>query len=310
MTTATAVPDQCTWLYLKLYPGHLDLLDATLTEVVAPLVDRVASSDERWFYLRYLDGSGPHVRLRFLVSRDQADSLVLQRPLLLKQLAELTGRPRRTTTPVLPAFPPGETGSRPDVRFDLYEPEFAKWGGPHHLETAERVFQASSATALRLIAASDGTVEYRLSLGRTIVTRLLDGLGLNDVERDGFLRTHYTWWSGLKQVSAEEGVARDANLRAAHERIRSAVLEKCGRLSESAHLIDMVNALCADMLIGIERRGAHQKPMYLAFHHLHLTLNRLGVAPVEEALVSLLAGPGTGAAAPDRKTPAFPSEES
>ncbi|MFI8456044.1 thiopeptide-type bacteriocin biosynthesis protein [Kitasatospora sp. NPDC085464] len=310
MTAATAVSDQRTWLYLKLYPGHLDLLDAALTEVVAPLVEQVAPEAERWFYLRYLDGSGPHVRLRFLVDRDQADALALRRTSLLAQLTALTGRPGPAPLTVLPVAPTGSTGSRPDVRLDLYEPEYAKWGGPEGLEVAERVFQASSATALRLVAASDGTVEYRIALGRLVVTRLLDGLGLDGAERDGFLRTHYTWWSGLKHASAAEGITRDANLRTAHERIDSAVSEKCGRLSESAHLIDMVNALCADMLIGIEKREAHQKPMYLAFHHLHLTLNRLGIAPVEEALVSLLAGPGTGAAAPDRNTPAFPSEES
>ncbi|MEU4584682.1 thiopeptide-type bacteriocin biosynthesis protein [Kitasatospora aureofaciens] len=312
MTAATAVLDRRTWLYLKLYPGHLDLLDATLTEVVAPLVEQVAPCATRWFYLRYLDGSGPHIRLRFLVDQSQADLLVLQRPALLAQLNLLTGWPGRAPLPVLPALPAGDARSRPDVRFDLYEPEYAKWGGPQCLETAEQVFQASSETALQLVAASDGTVEYRLALGRLIVAQLLDGLGLSEAEREVFLGTHYAWWSGLKHASPADGAARDGNLRTAHGQVRTAVLETSERLAEAGHLLDMVKLLCADMLIGIEKRGAHQKPMYLAFHHLHLTLNRLGIAPVEEALVSLLAGPAPapGAATSTRNPSAFPSEES
>ncbi|MGW3041153.1 thiopeptide-type bacteriocin biosynthesis protein [Kitasatospora sp. NPDC001159] len=312
MTATTAVPDRRTWLYLKLYPGRLDLLDATLIEVVAPLVEQVAPSATRWFYLRYLDGSGPHVRLRFHVGLGQADALVLQRSALMEQLSRLTGRPGRAPLPVLPVLPTGEARSRIDVRFDLYEPEYAKWGSRQYLEVAERVFQASSSTALQLLVASDGTVEHRLAVGRQVAMQFLDRLGLAEAERDSFLRTHYTWWSGLKHAAPADGAARDANLRTAHEQVRPAVLEKSERLVEAGHLIDMVNRLCADMLIGIEKRGAHQKPLYLAFHHLHLTLNRLGIAPMEEALVSLLAGPAPepGAAKSVRNPSAFPSEES
>ncbi|MFH8386562.1 thiopeptide-type bacteriocin biosynthesis protein [Kitasatospora sp. NPDC018058] len=312
MTTATLVPERRTWLYLKLYPGRLDLLDATLTEVVAPLVEEMAPFAARWFYLRYLDGSGPHIRLRFLVEPAQADALVLQRSALMGKLAELTGGPERTALPLPPVLPAGEARSRTDVRFDLYEPEYAKWGGPRYLEVAEHAFQASSATALQLLAASDGTVEHRLALGRLVMVRLLDRLDLPRAERESFLRTHYTWWSGLKQASPADAAARDANLRAVHEQVRPAVTERSGRMAETGHSSDLITGLCTNMLIGIEKRGVHQKPLYLAFHHLHLTLNRLGIAPVEEALVSLLAGPAPepGAATFVRNPSASPSEES
>ncbi|WP_405762251.1 thiopeptide-type bacteriocin biosynthesis protein [Streptomyces sp. NBC_00045] len=295
MNHAPTTADHPTWLYLKLYPGRLDLLDATLTDVVAPLVAQVAPTATRWFFLRYLDTTGAHIRLRFRLTGPAADALAEQRAALTGQLEALADRPERVPT-ALPALgalggglPSGQAQGRPEVRLDLYEPEYAKWGGPPYLEVAERTFQASSATVLRLLTESDGTLEHRLAVGHLVMTSLLDRLGLADEERAGFLRTHYAWWSGLRHAPPADGTTRDTGLRAAYEQLGPAVMDRTERLCTAGPMGEMINRLCADMLTGIEDRGPQQKPLYLAFHHLHLSLNRLGIVPVEEALVSLSA---------------------
>ncbi|MEU6867108.1 thiopeptide-type bacteriocin biosynthesis protein [Streptomyces sp. NPDC046876] len=291
--------DHPTWLYLKLYPGRPDLLDATLTEVVAPLVAQVAPLASRWFFLRYLDTTGAHVRLRFHLAGPAADALAERRAELTGRLEALADRPApdRPAPTALPASAaPGAVPSagraqgRPEVRLDLYEPEYAKWGGPRYLEVAERTFQASSATALRLLDASDGTLEHRLALGGSVMTGLLDRLGLTGEQRAGFLRTHYAWWSGRRHAQPADGAARDTALRTLHDRLLPTVRERAERLLATGPESEMISRLCADMLLGIEDRGPQQKPLFLAFHHLHLSLNRLGIVPVEEALVSLSAG--------------------
>ncbi|MBV2153703.1 lantibiotic dehydratase C-terminal domain-containing protein [Kitasatospora sp. SUK 42] len=288
MTTATTAPEHHTWLYLKLYPGHADLLDATLTDVVAPVVDRLAPRAERWFFLRYLDLAGPHIRLRLRLPHADADAFVLQRSSLIEQLSAVVARPGLAPPPGLPVIPVNAVRSRPEIRFDLYEPEYTKWGGPQYLAVAEHVFQETSATALRLIAGSDGGFVHRLALGRLVLTLLLDRLDLTATERDGFLRTHYAWWSGLKHATPTDGANRDTSLRAAFAQVRSDVLVRSAQLTDAALTSDLIDLLCTEMVAGIEKR-IHQQPLYLAFHYLHLSLNRLGITPVEEALVSLLA---------------------
>jgi Lantibiotic biosynthesis dehydratase C-term len=53
------------WLYYLLYPGHPAKLDRTLAAVVAPVVAVAGPGGYRWFFLRYTDPLGAHIRLRF-----------------------------------------------------------------------------------------------------------------------------------------------------------------------------------------------------------------------------------------------------
>ena len=51
------------WLYYKIYVGHVaDGLEYLITQTLPALVTR--SDVEQWFFLRYVDEGGPHLRLR------------------------------------------------------------------------------------------------------------------------------------------------------------------------------------------------------------------------------------------------------
>ncbi|MER5639340.1 thiopeptide-type bacteriocin biosynthesis protein [Kitasatospora sp. NPDC002227] len=276
-----------TWLYLKLYPGRLDLLDAAALDVVAPLAEEVGAEASCWFFLRYFDTAGPHLRLRFHTGRERADRLAARRPELLGRLAALAGRSERRWLPVFPDLPMGPGGGRPDLRLDLYEPEYAKWGGQRQLAVAERGFQASSETVLELLAAADGDPHRRLALGVLIVRQLLAALGLTGRQQRDFLAAHYQWWSGAR--NPDPRLHQEQLLQEAHQRLLGAVLAATDQLAADQATSGSVHRLCAGMVTAVTAAGPPHKPLYLAFHHLHLALNRLGIVPTEEAVVSLLA---------------------
>ncbi len=84
---------------------------------------------DRWFFLRYSDAGGPHLRLRF-----HAPATVLARELL----------PRLHQT----AAALHEGGMTGRVVWDSYDPELERYGGPEAMAAAERVFHADSAAVL------------------------------------------------------------------------------------------------------------------------------------------------------------------
>ena len=89
MSVSTAQSASRTWLYLKLYPGRLDLLDAVATDVVGPFVTQHRVEWSRWFFLRYHDASGPHVRLRMSLEPDAADAIALEASDLAARFCDL-----------------------------------------------------------------------------------------------------------------------------------------------------------------------------------------------------------------------------
>ncbi|MEV0274844.1 lantibiotic dehydratase [Streptomyces sp. NPDC050610] len=116
------------WLQASLYAPaqlHEELLAAHLP----PLLGDLPAQVDRWFFLRYSDAGGPHLRLRF-----HAPSPVLARQLL----------PRLHQT----AAALHESGMIGRVVWDSYDPELERYGGPEAMAAAERVFHADSVAVL------------------------------------------------------------------------------------------------------------------------------------------------------------------
>ncbi|MFI7102025.1 lantibiotic dehydratase [Streptomyces sp. NPDC050161] len=116
------------WLQLCLYTPaerHEELLATQLPPLLGQLPDQV----DRWFFLRYQDAAGPHLRLRFHAPPSVLAGDLL--PLLHERAAALhTG---------------GLTGR---VVWDSYDPELERYGGPDAMAAAERVFHADSLAVL------------------------------------------------------------------------------------------------------------------------------------------------------------------
>ena len=281
------------WLYFKLYSTSVDELDRVVVDVVGPLVERHRQQIVRWFFLRYYDGAGAHIRLRMLMSWADADLIAGDCDVLTAQLMSLPlgGAGRERVGEIADAGTVPRARNRPEVRLDVYEPELLKWGGRAFLPVAEAVFQTSSRCALQLIPTLDGAVVGRVALGVLIMNDVFAALALGGTERQAFLGTHYQWWSGAYGGSER---SRDRELRAAADRLLLPVRGAVATLDGSPAVREVVASFADELRDALPYSNPGQKPLFLVFHQLHLMLNRLGVAPHEEALVSLIARSETG----------------
>jgi thiopeptide-type bacteriocin biosynthesis protein len=170
------------WLFLVIRPGADEDLDPLVTDVVGPLADLARDDREsvlRWFFLRYQDQTGPHVRLRLLCPLRLAEHF--------EQLAAVysSGLPR-------PALA-------------LYEPEWEKYGSADGVAHAERVFESSSILALELVR--EGLATQRR---RAIALALMEAsasIFLPCDRRREFWLTHAEAWRRLSRESAPDWTA-------------------------------------------------------------------------------------------------------
>jgi thiopeptide-type bacteriocin biosynthesis protein len=120
------------WLYAKLYcPQRMH--DGILAGHLPQLVTAVDDAVDRWFFLRYRDDPGHHLRLRF-----HGDPAVLGSRALpaLHDWAEGLRRAGLASALVL----------------DTYDPELERYGGPAAITMAEQVFHADSMAVLAQLA--------------------------------------------------------------------------------------------------------------------------------------------------------------
>ncbi len=121
-------------------------IDRLLTHVVAPLVQRLFAAREirRFFFVRYADAGGPHLRLRLDLAADSCAGLVEER--LRGAVEDFYGVENAT----------GRASAlrRPEVRAVDYVPELERYGGRHAIVAAEDLFFLSSRIALEVISGS------------------------------------------------------------------------------------------------------------------------------------------------------------
>ena len=138
------------WLTLHLHGGAL-FADRVLCDLVAPLREAALDSGaiDRWFFLRYDGGQGPHLRLR------------------------LHGRPERLLGEVLPrahalARPLLEQGNLVRMVSDEYAPELARYGGAEAMPFVEEIFWRDSEAVLEIVEllepATSSEARWRLAL--------------------------------------------------------------------------------------------------------------------------------------------------
>lgn len=152
------------WLYLRTY-GARAHQDDLLRHHLPPLLNVAsAAGADRWFFLRYSDPDGQHLRLRL---HAPAERLWAVTPAVLEQLTRWQAQ--------------GLIGR---WLIDDYDPELERYGGPAALPDAERVFAADSAAALALLNLADTPGGHDLNtLAAISVTSLCAAFGPPAAER-------------------------------------------------------------------------------------------------------------------------------
>jgi thiopeptide-type bacteriocin biosynthesis protein len=278
------------WLYLKVYPGRLELVDATLRDVIRPWVTQYLPRVRRWFFLRYFDSLGPHIRLRLLMDPDDSDQAASSIPWLIERIASMDGG-----LPLVEYSSPGAAAVRQtwdtehvtsDVLLDLYEPELAKWGGAEFIPVAEELFQFSSEVATILVDLIPPGWRSRIATGTSVILATIQALDLSPAYQLRFLATHFAWWSGSTGTMPPEHVQALRDLAIAEG---PSIIAELQRLRDESTFGAVIDEFAVELDRVLSRCNPEQQRLFLVFHHLHLMLNRLGVIPAEEALASLVA---------------------
>jgi thiopeptide-type bacteriocin biosynthesis protein len=248
------------WLYYRVYPERLPDIQPMLANAVPELVALAAELDPtmRWFFLRYVDHTGPHLRLRVRSGLDALAVLHERARVLLAPLAR-------------------------DVVVSLYEPEYAKYDGQVGVDLAERVFQRSSEAAVRLATGRAADAYRRDRLGYGLASIELATRWLPPARRRTFLYQYAWYWAGGRSGPLRDSVRRSATAHGA------AVLAGARALLDVPPVAAELNAgvdLIRETSARARAARLRTSGWYLLFHHLHLQNNRLGVTPVEEALLA------------------------
>lgn len=278
------------WLYYKLYPAKLDQLEDVVRRIVGPAKDavRAAGGLRRWFFVRYIDREGAHVRMRFKVSPERgADASRAIEELIAREM------PAVQSLPVPPLFPLDDAAFQarelaPHYAAAEYQPEYEKYGGSAGVEIAERLFEISSELALKVVSSGQDLWPLRESLCLRMTRDLVRKFHPGAEAQADFLRNYLWYWSGQDYPGA-------FGLRARFE-------ETAGH--RAAQLSEQFNALGRHPLLGaaaddyreaieatareLDRADIPVPRTRLCFDYVHMNNNRLGVKPVEEAYLAAL----------------------
>ncbi|HSX09597.1 MAG TPA: thiopeptide-type bacteriocin biosynthesis protein [Candidatus Saccharimonadales bacterium] len=128
-------------IWLACYIYYKNQADELLVEKVLPIIKSVMEKKlaEHFFFIRYHDSKGPHIRLRF-----KGDKKILE----------------DTVKPLLQS-------SFPKSRFVRYDREWDRYGGENGILIAEKFFELSSITTLSILEERE-QYTYDSSLGTAL----------------------------------------------------------------------------------------------------------------------------------------------
>lgn len=282
------------WTYYKLYIGvSYDALDFVITDCINEAIQRFG--EHGWFFLRYLDEDGLHLRVRFRLKKS---TLAKIEPELFAALhgglSLLSQRWPNAYTPLLTfggvtVNPPQQVLGANCQRSE-YEPEFDTYGGEIGIAIAEQVFCASSVLA-RAILLKEASAE--LSRKNCALPLYIEAINTFVPDRDvnGFLERYANFWlSG----DAALGAYKSALIDKAYSMIDEG-LTILPSVSEYARPVADLTGQWKAVLVSARERYERQCPAYsrvladtLAFHFVHLMNNRLGFNTVEESYLAIL----------------------
>ena len=286
--------DKPEWWFVRLYTGGFVGADAMISELIPPLVAHARELGiHRWFYMRYMDPSGPHIRLRVRGTRDVLDVMESGYRELVTDLEAALSSGEHDHPFVMPVDEKRYLGAaKIGGSGALYEPEYTKYGGIHGVELAEQLFEFSSDLGVWATSWFSKTPD-RAGLAALLlsdaVTSGLDAARFTSVspgsDWEGYWDQHLTWWTGDFGPHAQR----------VRESIRSNVRAKMPGVSAQLDALAAMpsvtgwrrnwRAAVHRYVVRAMTEGIDLTPLHLIFHQGHMMTNRLGFLPREEALL-------------------------
>ena len=276
---ARTAPD---WWYVRAYPGRAGHMDAASRVLVPWLQDQARQAGaDRWFFLRYLDMTGQHLRLRVRCPDDAADRLHARLPEVVERLHELdgTGPAER----LLPGADFGSAAGRCRVTAGLYAPELGKYGGAQGVAIAEELFTRSSAWYAAHDVGGLRPVFDRAGMAVAYLRQALE-TALPGDEHEAFWAAHRRQWGVYLRMALPTSAAFSQRLSEVAQGVATC-------RTPAAPDLD-VGDRTADLVTTLDRAAALSLPVpraELLLHYVHMDLNRWGFLPAEECLLGVLA---------------------
>jgi thiopeptide-type bacteriocin biosynthesis protein len=290
------------WMSEYIYPKgviSIQQLDQLICEELLEPLDTVLAGQSpearRWFFVRYVDEIGVHLRIRLrCAERDAAWT----RTALREVLGAWAGEPRATAT----------FRRQCTIRSEPYIPEVERYGGGYGIVLAERLFTASSRLVRSMLSAGDLVPARRVpaAVAAALLT-VWPFMGEPDSMPD-FFAAHASAYSG-SAASSRASIGDVVRMhRERNPRISEQIRLLVGTVAHSLHtdgldkelgaylaeMTDVAHAFRAGVnsgaippTIGI---GERETPSRVAFLSsvVHMSNNRFGIAISEEAHLSFL----------------------
>jgi thiopeptide-type bacteriocin biosynthesis protein len=250
---------------------------------------------DRWFFVRYIDDEGLHLRLRLRVQKPAVAAVGdAARAILTRGLASARDVPRGPYRPVI--LPPPEAidayrdswrsaGER--VVLDRYEPEVDKFGR-EGVPIAEDLFQSSSAIALAMLQAERRGCYQRKTLVPTLMRLAWDAFDGSDAA--GFWRAYAAHWLEGAAGLREKWIPRFERKALALARRGIPLYLDAATPADALAIVARWRDAVAAAAAGFAGLATAPNARDLAFHFIHLNSNRLGLMPIEEAYFATLIG--------------------
>ncbi|MDH6129999.1 lantibiotic dehydratase C-terminal domain-containing protein [Kitasatospora sp. GP82] len=292
--------------HLHLESASRELCDRVITEALGPTVAELPTGS--WFFVRYWQG-GPHVRLRV---RDlDSEQVTRIGRALAERLAE-AGRPLAGEEPLDPAgftrqaerlAAAGEGGVAltaqelmlPGVHAGSYLPEYGRYGGEQLLPVSEALFATSSELSLAFLRTRPSEKARRLLALRATACAaavleepFLGGSG--DAAAHGapagygsftaYGAEAWRTWALRFGYPAEVLHKLDADCASAATRLAQDGRSVAADLTDVGPLSGWRDGLRD--AVAQWRRSADRDAARIAFSHVHMLHNRLGLSTLEE----------------------------
>ncbi|MBT2406298.1 MULTISPECIES: thiopeptide-type bacteriocin biosynthesis protein [unclassified Streptomyces] len=273
------------WWYVRAYPGHPDAMDEA-TRVLIPWLAARASEEaaSAWFFTRYWDMSGHHLRLRLRCSADGIDRIYDRLPELVGLLHTLD-RPTSSDRLVPGSVPQGLPMVK-QARCCIYAPELAKYGGARGVARAEELFTASCRWYADQQIGALAPLFDRAALAVSYMSTLVREALPDPQARTAFWTAHRRQWGRQLRMAAPG----QAELRGLLTRAAQGTGEAAARLD--APLRESAERQAGTVVRTLDAAAADENPVAregLLLHYLHMDLNRWGFVPAEESLLGVLA---------------------
>jgi hypothetical protein len=240
---------------------------------------------KRWFFLRYFDRRGPHLRLRLHGSAEFCAAMREQMASLIARTLPCLGSVQRT--PLIPfngsdwSIPQGQPG----YSLATYEPEYEKYGGPEGVAIAEKLFEASSELALQAI--SRPATDWAL-LGLRMMELLVCAAHPEPNAEQRFLDHYFWYWSGQDRPAASDLRMRLESLARQHNAQWRRQLSAVENDPPIKTMLDDYRGAIAATLSRLAANDIPVSAARLCFDYLHVHNNRLGISPHEESWLAAL----------------------